>query len=101
MIAAALTVVPALLTTDMIAGGWSISQALGMATAWAAGWLVLEQTIREPTWRTAALAAALGGAINAYFDLMVAIPASLILCTVAAARRRRPCGGRTCLSDRL
>ncbi len=101
VIAAALTVVPALLTTDMIAGGWSISQALGMATAWAAGWLVLEQTIREPTWRIAASAAALGGAINAYFDLMVAIPASLILCTVAAgAGDVRAAGGRAVPIDR-
>jgi hypothetical protein len=83
-IPAALVLVPALLTTDMIVGGWSISQALGMATAWFAGWLVLVQTSRDATWPTAALAAAIGGAINAYFDLMVAIPASLILCTVAA-----------------
>jgi hypothetical protein len=55
-----------------------------MATAWGAGWLVLDQTAREPRWQIAALAAAIGGAINAYFDLMVAIPASLVLCTIAA-----------------
>jgi hypothetical protein len=45
---------------------------------------VLAQTSRERTWQVAALAAALAGAINAYFDLMVAIPASLVLCAVAA-----------------
>lgn len=82
--AAALAVVPALMTTDMVTGGWAISQALGMATAWAGAWIVLEQTSRQRTWQIAALAAGLAGAINAYFDLMVAIPASLVLCTVAA-----------------
>jgi hypothetical protein len=81
---AALAVVPALMTTDMVTGGWSISQSIGMATAWAGGWLVLAQTSRERTWQLAALTAALAGAINAYFDLMVAIPASLALCAVAA-----------------
>ena len=89
--------VPGLLTTDMIVGGWSIAQALGLATAWVGGWIVLTQASAERSWQVIALAAALGGAVNAYFDLMVAIPASLALCTVArrvgdAARRaaRRP-----------
>ena len=75
--------VPGLLTTDMIVGGWSIAQALGLATAWVGGWIVLPQASAERTWQVVALAAALGGAINAYFDLMVAIPASLALCAVA------------------
>lgn len=93
VVAAALTIVPALLTTDMIVGGWSISHALGMATAWLGGWLVLVETSKDPDWRIAALAAAIGGAINAYLDLMVAIPASLILCTVAAALATSRPGG--------
>ena len=42
---AALAVVPALMTTDMVTGGWSISQSIGMATAWAGGWLVLDADV--------------------------------------------------------
>jgi hypothetical protein len=90
--------VPGLMTTDMIVGGWSIAQALGLATAWVGGWIVLSQVSADRSWQVVALAAALGGAISAYFDLMVAIPASLALCTVAAGlaalgERRRVDGG--------
>ena len=45
---------------------------------------MLAQASRDDRGRSSRLAAALGGAINAYVDLMVAIPASLALCTVAA-----------------
>jgi hypothetical protein len=76
--------VPGLLTTDMIVGGWSIAHALGLATAWFGGWIVLTQTSADGSWQVTALAAALAGAVSAYFDLMVAIPASLALCTAAA-----------------
>jgi hypothetical protein len=94
VLATAIVLVPALLTTDMIVGGWSIAHALGLATAWIGGWIVLSQASRDDSWQVIGLAAALGGAVNAYFDLMVAIPASLALCTVAAGlarlyRRRR------------
>jgi hypothetical protein len=76
--------VPGLMTTDMIVGGWSIAQAVGMATAWIGGWIVLSQASADRSWQVVTLAAALGGAVSAYFDLMVAIPASLALCTLAA-----------------
>jgi hypothetical protein len=76
--------VPGLMTTDMIVGGWSIAQALGMATAWIGGWIVLSQVSADRSWQVVGLAAALGGAVSAYFDLMVAIPASLALCTLGA-----------------
>jgi hypothetical protein len=76
--------VPGLLTTDMIVGGWSIAQALGLATAWIGAWIVLTQASADRSWQVVALAAALAGAVNAYFDLMVAIPASLALCTLGA-----------------
>jgi hypothetical protein len=94
LLAMAIVLAPALLTTDMIVGGWSIAQALGLATAWIGGWIVLSQASRDDSWPVVALAAALGGAVSAYVDLMVAIPASLALCTVAAglgslSRRRR------------
>ena len=82
--------VPGLLTTDMIVGGWSIAQALGMATAWVGGWIMLSQASIDRSWQVIALAAALGGAVNAYFDLMVAIPASLALCTAAAGLATLP-----------
>jgi hypothetical protein len=75
---------PGLLTTDMIVGGWSIAQALGLATAWIGGWIVLTQASADRSWQVVGSAAALGGAVSAYFDLMVAIPASLALCAVAA-----------------
>jgi hypothetical protein len=84
VLAMVIVLVPGLMTTDMIAGGWSIAQALGLATAWTGGWIVLSQASRDDSWQVIGLAAALGGAVNAYFDLMVAIPASLALCTVAA-----------------
>ena len=88
--------VPGLLTTDMIVGGWSIAHALGMATAWVGGWIVLTQASADRSWQVIALAAALGGAVSAYFDLMVAIPASLALCTAAPGWRRcRRSGGST------
>ena len=76
--------VPGLMTTDMLVGGWSIAQALGLATAWIGGWIVLSQVSSDRSWQVVALAAGLGGAVSAYVDLMVAIPASLALCTLAA-----------------
>ena len=82
--------VPGLLTTDMIVGGWSIAHALGLATAWVGGWIVLCQASADRSWQVIALAAALGGAVSAYFDLMVAIPASLALCTAAAGLATLP-----------
>jgi hypothetical protein len=84
VLAMGVVLVPGLLTTDMIVGGWSIAHALGLATAWVGGWIVLSQASRDDSWQVVALAAALGGAVSAYVDLMVAIPASLALCTVAA-----------------
>jgi hypothetical protein len=89
-LAAIAVLVPGLMTTDMIVGGWSIAQALGLATAWTGGWIVLTQVSRDRSWQVVALAAALGGAVSAYFDLMVAIPASLALCTVAAGLATMP-----------
>jgi hypothetical protein len=83
-LAMAALLVPGLLTTDMIVGGWSIAQALGLATAWAGGWIVLTQASADRSWPVVALAAGLGGVVSAYVDLMVAIPASLALCAVAA-----------------
>lgn len=91
---ALLVLVPGLLTTDMILGGFSISHAIGLATAWAGGWIVLNQVNKERSWTVAALAAGLGGALNAYFDLMVAIPASLTMCTVAAGLAMMSAGER-------
>ena len=90
--------VPGLLTTDMIVGGWSIAQALGLASAWVGGWIVLTQASAERSWQVIALAAALGGAINAYFDLMVAIPASLALCAVGAGLATLPAERRVDLA---
>jgi hypothetical protein len=84
LLAMAIVLAPALLTTDMIVGGWSIAQALGIATAWIGGWIVLSQASRDGSWQVIALSAGLGGAVSAYVDLMVAIPASLALCTVGA-----------------
>jgi hypothetical protein len=84
VVAAGLLVAPALLTTDMVIGGLSVEQSLGIATAWAAGWLAFVITSRRPTWHTAFLAAALGGALNAYVDLMTTIPGSLGLAAVGA-----------------
>jgi hypothetical protein len=97
LVATAVLVGPALLTTDQLTGSWSFVQAIGLASAWAGGVLVLTQTDAEPTWKIAALAGALGGVINAFFDVMVAIPASLALCTTAAGlgllgRGHRPGG---------
>lgn len=79
-----LVVVPGLLTTDMIAYGWSISHAIGLASAWLGGWFVLGQVSSDRSRTMILSAAAVSGALNAYLDLMVAIPASLALCTVAA-----------------
>ncbi|MDF2731779.1 MAG: hypothetical protein K0S92_404 [Desertimonas sp.] len=91
-------IVPGLLTTDMIVGGWSIAQALGLASAWVGGWIVLTQASAERSWQVIAPAAALGGAINAYFDLMVAIPASLALCAVGAGLATLPAERRVDLA---
>jgi hypothetical protein len=88
LLATVIVLVPGLLTTDMIVGAWSIAQALGLATAWVGGWIVLSQASRDDSWQVVGLAAALGGVVNAYVDLMVAIPASLALCTVAAGLAR-------------
>jgi hypothetical protein len=90
VLAMVVILVPGLLTTDMIVGGWSIAHALGLATAWVGGWFVLTQVSADRSWQVIALAAALGGAITAYFDLMVAIPASLALCTAAAGLATLP-----------
>ena len=66
--AALLLVTPALLTTDMILGGLTFVQSLGMATAWAGGWVAFVVVSRRshvvdrcpdrsPRW-----------SVNVYFD---------------------------------
>ena len=82
---AVLLVVPPLLTSDMIVGGLTLSQSIGMASAWLGGWTAFAATRRWPSWWTAAVASALAGAINAYLDLMTSIPGSLALAAVGAA----------------
>jgi hypothetical protein len=83
--AALLLVTPALLTTDMIVGGLTFSQAIGMATAWTGGWMAFTVASRHPSWWSAALAAALAGSVNAYFDLMTTIPGAMAMTAVGAA----------------
>lgn len=82
--AALLLVAPSLLTTDSIIGGLSIVQALGIATAWLGGWLCFRLVERHPKWTTAALAAGLAGALNAYVDLMTTIPGAFTMSVVGA-----------------
>jgi hypothetical protein len=82
--AGALLLLPALLTTDMVIGGLTVQQAIGIATAWAGGWMAFAVTVRRPSWLAAALVAALAGALNAYVDLMTTIPGALALTAVGA-----------------
>jgi hypothetical protein len=83
-VAATALVAPALLTTDMIVGGLTFQQALGMSTAWIGGALTLALVARHPSWCTAALAGALGGVINAYVDLMTTTPGAMAITSVGA-----------------
>lgn len=75
---------PALLTTDLIIGGGSMTQALGLATSWVGGWLALHVVASRPTWRAAGLVAALAGCISAYIDLMTTMPGALAITAVGA-----------------
>lgn len=81
---AALLLGPALLTTDMVAGGFTLSQALGLASAWGGGLLVLLTVERDPRWTTAAVVAALAGCLVAYMDLLTSLPGSLALTVIGA-----------------
>ena len=81
---AVLLIAPTLLTTDVVIGSMSVSSAIGTGSAWVAGWLSFVLVKDRPTWRWAALVAALAGAITAYLDLMTTMPGSFAL-TVAGA----------------
>ncbi len=81
---AALLLLPALLTTDMVIGGLSLHQAMGIGTAWAGGWMAFVVTRRRPTWQATAIVTALAGALNAYVDLMTTIPGALAITAVGA-----------------
>ncbi len=98
-VTSALLVLPTMLTTDMILSGLSLPQAIGISTAWVGGSLAFILVRRSPSWTTAALAAALGGAVSAYLDLMTTMPgalglaaagASLGACAAAGSSARKP-----------
>ena len=74
-----LLVGPALLTSDMVVAGLSASTAIGSACAWIGGWIAMLAVAVRPRWVTAALAAAVAGAISAYLDLMTTMPGALAL----------------------
>jgi hypothetical protein len=81
----AILLAPTLLTTDTLIGGFTAHSAIGMATAWAGGWMSFALVSRRPVWTTAALVAALAGVLSAYLDLMTAMPAAYALAVAGAA----------------
>jgi hypothetical protein len=83
--AAAFLVAPFLLTTDAIIGGLAVSVAISTAAVWGGGWVSFTVVSRRPNWTTAALLAALAGALTAYLDLAIHIPGSYALTVVSAA----------------
>ena len=85
VVAAALLLGPAVLTTDMIIGGLAVTSAFGMGSAWLAGWLCFSAVRRRPEWKLAGLIAAVAGTIGAYLDLMTTIPGAFTLAVVGAA----------------
>ncbi len=84
VLAAVVLVVPALLTTDLMLGGLTIPHAIGLGAAWFGGWIAFFAVARESTWKVAALAGGLAGAVMAYFDLLTTLPGSLALTGVSA-----------------
>ena len=84
VVATLLLVGPALLTSDMVVSGLSASTAIGSACAWIGGWMAMLAVAVRPSWTTAALAAAVAGAISAYLDLMTTMPGALALTSVGA-----------------
>ena len=84
VVAAALLVVPTMLTTDVVIGSLSASSAIGTGSAWLAGWLSFRVMSGRTDWRIAALTAALAGTITAYLDLMTTMPGAYALTVVGA-----------------
>ena len=84
LIATLFVVGPALLTSDMVVAGLSATTAIGSACAWLGGWIAMVAVAVRPNWVTAALAAAVAGAISAYLDLMTTMPGALALTSVGA-----------------
>jgi hypothetical protein len=83
-VATVILLAPAVLTTDIAVATLSIGQAIGVTSALAGGWLVFAVCRRSPAWRTAGLAAALAGAISAYFDVMTTLPGAMALAAAGA-----------------
>jgi hypothetical protein len=84
VIPALLLVGPAVLTTDMIIGGFTTSTALGMATAWLGGWICFRLVRGRPNWPIAGLSAAVAGTITAYVDLLTTTPGAFAAAVVGA-----------------
>lgn len=96
-VSAALLLGPTAFTTDAVVGGFTLSQAIGLASAWAGGLVALLVVERRPHWRSAAVAGALGGCLVAYFDLLTTLPGSLAVTVVGAClgARAAPADWRT------